>query len=166
MSSTLSEGCILLVNTFNNSTWDVSLVTIVSEYLGQILFNLLLWETRDLYIETSSLNEEEEEYDSNIAKNYQSQIETILNIREILEKVLGLWMDLETDTIQSHQLQCEAFRVIGDLRKLFPLKETNYYIVDELAWKPSSVSNYDINFIYSTNYIIIKYIFKIIGIIS
>ena len=90
-------------------------------------------------METTSLNDDQE-YDEKISINYHSQIHTILTIRDTLIKVLELWMDLEIDSIENQQLQCEAFRVIGDIRKLFPLRESDYHIVDDLAWQPSPVS--------------------------
>lgn len=112
---------------------------IIAENLGHTLFNILLWETRDVYMHTMNLkNESESENISN--SEIDGHIGNTLALRTTLLEILDSWMDLNgTDATESRHLQCEAFRMVGDVRKLFPLKEVNYFVVDQLAWHPSEV---------------------------
>lgn len=107
------------------------------ENLGHTLFNIILWETREVYLHTTSLETGVEE---SVPSEVDDHIQNTLSLRTTLLKILESWMDLNgVDAPESRQLQCVAFRLIADLRKLFPLKEANYLLVDQLAWHPSEV---------------------------
>lgn len=45
----------------------------------------------------------------------------------------------EDDVITAckRKVSCEIFRILGDIRTLFPVKGNNYLLVDRLAWTPS-----------------------------
>ena len=74
-------------------------------------------------------------------------VDTVLRLRALLLEALGSWMDcgMGGEALSSHyataasQLQCEAFRLVGDLRLLYPQKQADYDLVKPLAWTPSVV---------------------------
>jgi hypothetical protein len=148
ISESISETNRVLVENLLNHSSDQKLGETVIENLGHTLFNILLWETRDIYLHTTSLKESEE-IDHGES---DSQIQRILVLRTALVEILENWMELdgENDRAESRRLQCEAFRIIGDLRKLFPLREESYHIVDKLAWHPSEVISSLFCFLFST----------------
>jgi hypothetical protein len=126
------------LQSLQSQAYEQDLIETVAENLGHTLFNFLLWETRDIYLHTTALKDEPEAEE---IPHDEAQIQTILDVRTSLLEVLESWMDLDGEEMpESRRLQCEAFRMIGDLRKLFPLRESSYHVVDQLAWHPTEVS--------------------------
>lgn len=113
---------------------------------GRAMWHMLLWSTREVYIRAREKRDDAEEGSENGDTEDDELINELLNTREVFLDTLSRWMDCGMDgNLKSEyvtavsQLQCEAFRLIGDVRMAFPMKEAEYDVVKQLAWSPPMV---------------------------
>lgn len=152
MSSLLTPLYTMLENGHFLSTNDASLLTGMIRMSGRAMWSMLLWNTREVYVTTRDRCESSAgDGDSveAVAGDVEGLIDTILSTREHILDTLSAWMDCGATgplsgncAVPVSQLQCEAFRMIGDVRMAFPLKETEYETVKRLAWSPPMVCMY------------------------
>jgi hypothetical protein len=134
------------------SSHDASLLTSVIRQAGRAMWSMLLWNTREVYVTARDMcqgrdEDEEEEGEGEEGEwGMEGLIDTVINTREQLLATLSSWMDcrvggnLRSEYLTAvSQLQCEAFRMIGDVRMAYPMKEEEYECVKRLAWSPSMV---------------------------
>jgi len=134
--STVATSLLSLGSTGNIKGADIVSAAISS---GRTMLSLLLWQTRDVYTRAKENLDSEDDITGDAAA--KESIDGVLSVREKIVDILSVWMDLTENSADSsehcRQLQCEAFRMLGDMRLLFPLKEKDYKYVASLAWTPS-----------------------------
>lgn len=96
-------------------------------HTGHTLYHILLWNTRDIYVQVSS--------ESNI-EEMEKIIDTVVDQRDKLAPLLEQWMTLD-DVPFNRSLALEGFRLGNDLRVLFPVRFQSVEGLQKLAWNPS-----------------------------
>jgi len=117
------------------------------------IFAMLLWPTKVVYTEARKLNESEDEENFEVA-DLEININAILSLREKLVDVLLTWMksghthfgsqssqssSASSALTEHHSFlkQC-AFKVMCDLRNIYPIGNKTCKIVDQLAFMQSA----------------------------
>jgi hypothetical protein len=112
---------------------------------GHLIYNILLWVTRDVYMSVrNDTSDVDKSVMSKSEEDLQSNVDRIISIRDSLTEMLLQWMTLDVNTTINAEnienilrnIRSEAFRILNDLRLLFPVKEQNHEIVSSLAWTP------------------------------
>ena len=94
---------------------------------GHTLYHILLWNTRDLYMQVSS---------ENFSEELESSTDAIVTQRDGLASLLEQWMTLDNAPF-CRDLALEGFRLGNDLRVLFPVRFQAVEGLQKLAWNPS-----------------------------
>ncbi len=138
MSSSIVQFTSTILENLPSSSIDQTLLMTVVENLGHTLFGILMWETRDLYLPLFEEHERTNQKELDTSSQLDEQIRSIVTTRDHLIAVLDKWMDTDVEEFsEAHELQCEAFRMVGDLQRLFPQKLKDF-TVEQLAWQPST----------------------------
>jgi len=101
---------------------------------------LLFWITNSVYISVSAAVHTSLPHNSDAI---EADVTSALSVRAKLVDSLSTWMGFGdsdgSETLDaSRTLQREAFMIMGDLRNMFPLRQTKCIYVDKLAYTPSN----------------------------
>ena len=112
---------------------------------ARCLQTVCLWITLDIFSHAQTMHmNQEDDSEQDLGKNSSVHAD-LFAVRDTLVDVLNAWLSLswkEAKTLISplfvRKLQCEAFRIIGDLRIQFPQKLLDDYseTISALAWNP------------------------------
>jgi hypothetical protein len=131
--------------------------------ISHIVFTIMAWQTRDAIVPVREVHATSdgdlESIDDLAVSNGSSSrrggshfdaqgvvtsISAVLSTRERLVDLLATLLGVEfaqadgSPTLLTRKLQRDAFQMVGDLRLLYPLRESQCQFVDKLAFSPSA----------------------------
>ena len=143
----------------------ILVITDIATNCVQTIFNIMLWNVKDVMTIASKLNStsnettDPKELSTLVLEEEDKQSFTVANIiaiRDMMIDILHTWMALKHQEKEEEDvsllrndekvsniallqkiLKMEAFRMLGDIRLLFPNKLSEYAIVRKLEWLPS-----------------------------